>query len=160
MQPTQTSIQYLTVRFHLAHKFQHLILKLKIRPRRWCSLRLLLWRLVCGRRLVGLLTRLSLIMHPWGQVTWSLSLPWEVWMISPTRVISIGVQIITQTWEGCIDLLMWNIKKKFPRVGQSFMWCNGSRTEWTWCVLCVHVSKIRRKTSHYQLSELPIDSIN
>ena len=70
---------------------------------------LLLWRLVCGSGVVRLPVGLSWIVWPWGEVFYIWTFLGEIGVISPSRVVSVGVGIITWSGESCIDLLIRNI---------------------------------------------------
>jgi hypothetical protein len=79
-------------------------------------------------------------------------------MISPPRVISVGVWIITWSGESCIDLFIRDISIiDSSRTVIYLMHCD--RKKGAWFRLGAYVISIRSKTNH-QLVQLLGDSIN
>ena len=117
------------------------------------------WRLVCGRRVVGLPVGLNLIGWPlcWFFCIWTLL--GKIGVISPSRVVNVWVGIITRSEKSCIDLLIRNISIiDSSRIVIYLM--HSARTEWAWFKLGAYVSNITSKASNHQLIQLLGDSIN
>jgi hypothetical protein len=69
-------------------------------------------------------------------------------MISPSRVVSVGVQIITRSRESCIDLLIRNISIIYSSRTVIYLMYS-ARTKRAWFRLGVYVSSIRSKASSH-----------
>ena len=127
----------------LAHHLQHSIFKVRIWLRRWLLLVLLLWSCLILKG-IGLITKLWIwlmvqFMTLWRILFRSLSLPWEIRLVVPCRVIGIRIRVIPRSRERCVHMLI-RIVRKFSSGRTISNMVIGTIAIWIWDMECWNAS--------------------